>query len=117
MTTPPQGSSPEWYKDAALFKAALAKHGKSNTKAAEATNLSEFTIRKRRKRHGIDASPARGQATPQRGTWPTADEVEIDADHLDDIEKLLAERGMKLADWVIVRVTANKWEGMAKNDA
>lgn len=39
-----------------------------------------------------------------------ADEIELDVDQIDDIDALLAERGMKREDWVIVRVVVNKWE-------
>lgn len=44
------------------------------------------------------------------------EELELDVDQLDDIDALLAERGLRREDWVIMRVTVNKWEGFYKND-
>ena len=38
----------------------------------------------------------------------------LDVDHIDDLDSLLAERGLKREDWLVVSVIVNKWEGFAK---
>jgi len=39
----------------------------------------------------------------------------LDVDHIDDLAGLLAERGLKLADWIVVGVVVNKYEGFIKD--
>ena len=40
----------------------------------------------------------------------------LDVDHIDDIDDLLAERGLNRDNWIIVSVIVNKWEGFAKQE-
>lgn len=40
--------------------------------------------------------------------------IVLDVDHIDDIDDLLAERGLKRDEWLVVSVIVNKWEGFAK---
>jgi hypothetical protein len=67
----------------------------------------------------IYCTPAhRTRAGVQKKSASTApiDELELDADNLDDLTSLLAERGLNIDEWVVVRVTVNKWEGFLKNE-
>lgn len=94
--------------------------------------MTEFSFTKECARAGCDNLFASTSTTPhkiyctvfcrtmaereRRKVDPSLDELELDVDHVDDLESLLAERGMKLEDWTVVRVTVNKWEGFHKDD-
>lgn len=67
----------------------------------------------------IYCSPkCRTQAGKDRERVETTDtEIAVDVNKIDELQDVLAERGMKLEDWVVVRVTVNKWEGFLKTDA
>lgn len=57
----------------------------------------------------------RAEHSRRRGLVATG-EIEVDLDTIDDLKDLLAERGMDIDDWVVIRVTVNKWEGFYKDD-
>lgn len=91
----------EWYDDPETFRNRLAEHG-SLTALASATGVPRTTLGTARNRHG----------RPQEVGM-----IEVDVDHIDDLDALLAERGLRREDWHVERVVVNKWEGFAKTDA
>ena len=66
----------------------------------------------------LKAAKTRHQAS---GAWaPTLDDkpqtIVLDVDHVEDLDRLLAERGLRRDDWLIVSVVVNKWEGFVRHD-
>lgn len=102
---------PGWYRDAEQLLEEYAEHGNNYAELARAHGGNAGTFQKWGHRAGIVAD---APGPKPKASLPEIDELEIDADSIDDIEGLLAERGMKLADWVIVRCVVNKWEGFYK---
>ena len=86
-------------QDVARLKAA----GNNNKEIAEELGISEAAVRRT-----LDMLGMKTEAPKI---------LELDVDHIDDLKDLLAERGMKLEDWVVVSVIVNKWEGFAKDEA
>jgi hypothetical protein len=126
MTAPREGTSEDWWRDPALLQSEVKKHGGfMPCSRAHDGKPSDYTLRNWWTRHGLapweNAYHAErrkhGRRTPGITTLPPPEEVEIDADSLDDIDGLLKERGLDPAEWVVVRVTINRWDGMAKNEA
>ena len=108
---------PGWYRDGEQLREEYAAHGDNYAAIARAHEGAPGTYQMWGGRAGIVSvpGPPAAKRTSTTGTAPLAvDEVELDADSIDDIEGLLAERGMKLEDWIVVRVVANKWEGFYK---
>lgn len=68
--------------------------------------------------HGLPKLPTSRPAEKKPPEFPPAgDELEVDVDQLDDLDALLKERGLDRADWIVIRVTVNKWEGFYKDAA
>lgn len=78
-------------QDVARLKAA----GNNNKQIGLILGISEAAVRR-----SLDKT---GQVTDG--------ELTLDADNLGDINKLLRERGLKPAEWVVVSATVNEWDG------
>ena len=64
-------------------------------------------------KHAVRARNKR-RYTFQRESPTLISSVELDVDHLGDIEGLLTERGLVPSEWVIIHCVVNKWEGFYK---
>lgn len=74
-----------------------------------------FETNQSRKVYCTPSCQRKAVITRQRVSSQT-DELEVDVDRVEDLDELLAERGLKRDDWVIVRAVVNRWEGFYRTD-
>src|SRR5512146_1917033 len=81
---------------------ALKQQGLNNVEIGQRLGISRDAVRRLLNKAQYDQSGV--------------EQIILDVDHIDDIDAVLAERGLNREDWIIVSCIVNKYEGFAKAD-
>lgn len=103
-----------WWQDPPTLETVMANHP-TFVHAGNAHGIAQSTISKWAVRHGFEPRPPGPKAGTAGGDRGTSEDVELTVERADQVDAELRRRGLNPAEWVVVRVTINRYQGFVKN--